>query len=109
MLKNCGVKGAVTLDCIFPLLANLIYYALFFAGTVGVVMVILGGIRFITSGGDVKKIEQAKKTLAYAVAGILLIMLSFFIVRTIGTVTGTACLNSAFSFQSCGSGAGGAF
>jgi hypothetical protein len=58
------------------------------AGVVLFLMLIMGGFRFITAGGDPKAIEGAKKTLTYAIGGIVLIALSFLILRFISTFTG---------------------
>jgi hypothetical protein len=51
-------------------------------------MLIMGGFKFITAGGDPKAIEGAKKTLTYAIMGIVLVALSFLILQFISTFTG---------------------
>jgi hypothetical protein len=58
------------------------------AGIALFIMLIVGGFKFITAGGDPKAIEGAKKTLTYAIGGIVLIVLSFLILRFISTFTG---------------------
>lgn len=102
-LLNCGTNGVATLDCIFPLLATLIYWALIFAGSVAAIFIIFGGMKFIFSGGDPKALDGAKKTITYAIAGIVLILLSFLIINIIGKITNVACLNSSMplSFGAC--------
>lgn len=47
-----------------------------FAGALAVLFIILGGIQYITSAGDPKKVETAKKTLTYAIIGLIFIVLS---------------------------------
>jgi hypothetical protein len=111
MFDNCGYGAGpsrvATLDCVFPLGANLIYWLLVFSGTVALVIIIISGIRFITSGGDAKTVEIAKKSMTFAVLGLLLVFLSFFIINVIAFVTNVACIKnfwdvaSAFPFQSC--------
>ena len=98
-----GINAVWTLDCIFPLLASLIFWALTLAGTIGVIFIILGGIRYILSGGDPKKVDQARKIILFAVVGLVIIFLSFFILSFIGKTTGVACLkpNAFLSFTSC--------
>jgi hypothetical protein len=54
------------------LLGNIISIASFISGTVAVIFIIVGGIRYITSAGNPKAIEGAKKTLIYAVGGLIL-------------------------------------
>lgn len=61
-------------------------------GIIAVVMVIFGGFKYITSGGDSGNVTGAKNTLIYAIIGLLVVALSQFIVHfvlsTATTVTG---------------------
>lgn len=50
-------------------------------GIAAVVMIIVSGFKYITSGGDANKVSSAKSTLIYAVVGIVIVVLSQFIVR----------------------------
>jgi hypothetical protein len=108
MLESCGVNGVATLDCIFPLISNLIYWLLLFSGTVSITIIIISGIRFITSGGEAKSVDTAKKSMTYAILGLLLVFLSFLIINVVAFVTNVACIKnfgdvfSATPFQSCG-------
>jgi hypothetical protein len=108
-MLGCGVNGVATLDCIFPLIANLIYWLIFFSGTVALIMIIISGIRFITSGGDAKALSTANKTWFYAIVGLLLVFLAFLILNTIASITGVACIKDFATgvsltnpFQACG-------
>lgn len=49
-------------------------------------MVVIGGVMFMISGGDPKKVEQAKKLLLYAVIGLAIILLSKTIAAVIENV-----------------------
>lgn len=120
MIDGCGERltdangksvDVATLSCIFPLIANVISWLLEFAGVVAVIMIIYSGIRFMFSGGDPKQIEGAKKTLLYAVLGLVLIFLSFAIIRFISQVTGVSCIDPArpLSFGACSRTSGGGF
>lgn len=112
MLNSCGTTltdasgksvQVTTLSCIFPLMANIISWLLQFSGIVAVVLIIYAGIRLISSGGDPKQIEGAKKILTYAIMGLVLIFLSFAILTFIADITGVACIdpNEIMSFTSC--------
>jgi len=68
-MPNCGVNGITTLDCIFPLIANLILWAIGMAGTVALFMIIFAGYQLLFSGGDAKAVEGARKTLTFAILG----------------------------------------
>ena len=101
--SSCASNGVATLSCIPPLIADLIWWLLTFGGVVALFFIIIAGYKYIFSHGDPKKIEEAKRTLSYAILGLVVIFLSFFFVNFIAGITGVACLNttSAFSFTSC--------
>lgn len=62
---------------------NITNWVLGFAGALAVLFVIYGGLLFITSAGNEKRVDAAKKTLTYAVLGIIVIVLAYFIVKLI--------------------------
>ena|SRR3989304_9560174 len=95
-------KGIATLDCIPLLIQNLVYWAIRFAGVVALFLLIFAGIKFISSGGDPKSVDSAKKTATYALIGLILVFLSFFIIQLIGQITGLTpgCINN-FGFTNC--------
>lgn len=62
--------------------------ALALAGIVLFVLLLTGGVKYITSGGDPKATEGAQKTITYAIGGLLLILFSYLILLLIGTITG---------------------
>jgi hypothetical protein len=49
---------------------------------------IWGGISWVTSGGNTEKLEKARKTLIYAIIGLIVILLSFIILQTVGSLLG---------------------
>jgi len=51
------------------------------AGIAAVVMIIIAGLKFITSGGDSSAVSSAKSSLVYALVGIVVVALSQFIVH----------------------------
>ena len=67
---------------------NVIGAALGFAGIAFFVMLLLGGFKYLTAGGEPPAIESARKTLTYAIAGLVFIALSFLFLRFIGIFTG---------------------
>lgn len=62
-------------------------------GVIAVVMIIIGGLKYITSGGDSGNITGAKNTILYAIIGLVVVALAQFIVqfvlsKTSASVTG---------------------
>lgn len=92
--------GAPSLQCIFPLFKNVINAALMFAGIVALFFIIWSGIQLVRSGGDAKQVEGARKTLTFAILGLVLILLSFFIINFISYLTGVDCIRE-FGFAQC--------
>jgi len=50
-------------------------------GIVAVIMIVVAGFKYITSGGDSGSIASAKNTLIYAVVGLVIVAMSQFIVQ----------------------------
>ena len=96
-----GIKNIVTIDCIAPIFANLIYWLIILSGTVAVFLIIFGGIKFLTSSGDQAKVESAKKTITWSIIGLVVVLLSFMIVNIIADLTGANCI-TRFGFTACG-------
>lgn len=59
--------------------ANIVRIALGFLGIIAVLLIIYAGFLWMTAGGDVTKVERAKKTLIAALIGIVIILSSFAI------------------------------
>lgn len=50
-------------------------------GVVSVIMIIIGGFKYITSGGDSGNVSGAKNTIMYAIIGLVVVALSQLIVK----------------------------
>lgn len=97
---NTTYSGIASLSCIPFIIQNIIFWLLVFAGTVALILVIIAGIKFITSGGDAKQAEGARKTLTFAILGLVLILFSFAILNFIAKTTGINCITK-FGFDVC--------
>jgi magnesium-transporting ATPase (P-type) len=72
-------------------IANITNTMLFAIGVVAVIMLIVGGFRYIFSGGNSQSVNAAKDTILYAVIGIVVAILAYAIVNFIlGQFGGTA-------------------
>ncbi len=50
---------------------------LFIIGAVAVIMLIIGGLRYVISAGDASKVQGAKNTILYALVGIVVAILAY--------------------------------
>ena len=79
--ENGGVNGLVR---------KIINILSVVVGIVAVIMIIIGGFRYITSGGSSEKVTAAKNTILYALIGLVIVALAQVIVRFVLTKTTTA-------------------
>ena len=63
---------------VFQTITNVL---LFIIGAISVIMLIIGGIRYVVSGGDSSAITSAKNTILYAVVGIVIAILAYALVN----------------------------
>ena len=59
---------------------------LFVIGAIAVIMIVVGGLRYVISGGDAKQVDAAKNTILYAIIGIIVALLAY---AAVGFVTNT--------------------
>src|SRR3990167_5070270 len=86
---QCGTDAAAgtsrpasqATDDLNDLIKNIIQILSIVVGIIAVVMIILGGFRYVTSGGDATKVQSAKNTLLYAVIGLVIALLAQIIAR----------------------------
>ncbi len=87
-IKGCTQDGVATikgLECAF---SNFISVILALAGIVLFIMLVIGGFRYLVSGGDPKAVEAAKGTLTQAIVGLVILVLAFLILVLIREITG---------------------
>lgn len=80
----------VGINGVFTRITNTVLYVV---GVISVIMLVWGGLRYILSGGDSKKITDAKNTILYAIIGLIIAVLAYaivnFVLNTIGVSTNT--------------------
>jgi hypothetical protein len=54
---------------------------LYIVGIIAVIMLIIGGIKYVVSGGDSKKVTDAKNTVLYAIIGLVIAVFAYAIVN----------------------------
>ena len=60
---------------------NIINAVLYVVGILAVVMVIIGGVKYTTSGGDSAAVTSAKNTILYGIIGLVIAILAYAIVN----------------------------
>jgi|SRR3989304_6632031 len=87
---NLGTVGkdVATIKCLEPLFSNLVISMVFLVGIALFVMMLVGGFGFLFSGGDQKKLEQARGTLTSSISGLIVIVAAYLILLLIKAFTG---------------------
>jgi len=93
-------NSVVTMSCIMPLFANAVYWLFIMSGVVAVFFIVYGGIKYLTSSGEAKAVESARKVITWAIIGLVVILSSFMIVNIIADLTGVSCITE-FGFTAC--------
>ncbi|EKD93733.1 MAG: hypothetical protein ACD_28C00071G0004 [uncultured bacterium] len=64
-------------------IVNVTNFVLSFLGLAGVVVIIYGGFLYVTAGGEEEQANKGKKSVTYAVIGIIIVLGSYAIVNTL--------------------------
>ena len=81
-------EGVAMIGCLESLFGRLISLAASFAGILFLIMLLIGGFRYLFSGGDAKKTEGATGTLTAAILGLVLVVSAYLILLLISNFTG---------------------
>ena len=79
-MTNSGGSAKQDLPDIITTIINVM---LFIAGALAVIMIIYGGIRYITAHGDEKQVKVAKDTIVYSVVGLIIAIIAYALVTFI--------------------------
>jgi len=73
-LQEGTIAGSIT---------KMISILLEFVGGLSVLMIVISGIMYISSGGDSSKTETAKNMLTYSIIGLVVALIAWIIVNTV--------------------------
>jgi hypothetical protein len=79
---GCDKPGAAQgSDNIERLITTIINVFSAIVGSIAVIMIIIGGFRYVTSAGDSNNVSGAKNTILYAIVGLVIVVFAQIIVR----------------------------
>jgi len=82
-----GCTGSKTDPTVNGIATTIVNFMSALVGLLSVVMIIWGGFRYVTSGGDSGKITSARTTIVYALVGLAIVALAQTIVKFVITKT----------------------
>ena len=85
---QCNIAGTDATSKINHMVHTVVNLLSAIVGIVAVIMIIIGGFRYITSGGNDASVTAAKNTILYAIIGLVVVALAQIIVRfTLNKIT----------------------
>ena len=85
---SCGSSSATaTLGTLAHTIVTTFTYIV---GVISVIMLIVAGFKYVTSGGDSNKVSSAKNTLIYALVGIVVVIAAQVIVSFVANTASTS-------------------
>jgi len=95
---DAGVKrapGTINADTsIGSLITFFVAFIIVLATLLALVMIVIGAIQWITSGGDKTKVDAARNHIIAAIIGLVVIALSFVIINVVISALGLGSLTS---------------
>jgi len=67
-------------------IGNAITLMLIIAVILSLIFIIIGGLQWIQSGGDKQKVAKARARITYAIIGLIVAFVSFFIINIVGFI-----------------------
>jgi hypothetical protein len=78
--SNCGAEGEGD-AAVQNIISTVVNILSIIVGALSVIFIIVGGLRYITSGGDSAAVQSARNTILYAIVGLLIVIFAQLIVR----------------------------
>lgn len=78
---NCAATTGQSTTGVQEAISTIVDILSWIVGVISVIMIIVGGFRYITSGGASDKVTSAKNTIIYAIIGLIIVALAQFIVN----------------------------
>jgi hypothetical protein len=76
--QTCGSSGGTTVSGVIKTVVDILSFVV---GVAAVISIILSGLKFVTSQGDVKAIESARTGIIFALIGLVIVAFAQVIVR----------------------------
>jgi type IV secretory pathway VirB2 component (pilin) len=87
--ENTGIPPPIVPRTLEELLLNILAYLKKIAGVISVIFIVIGGIMYMLSSGNVQRTERAKKTVTYAIVGLVIVVAAPVFLKEILSITGS--------------------
>jgi len=83
MALDINISNPIATSDFSVLLTNFLKWLLSVAGSLALLMLIVGGVFYVTSSGNDQRVETAKKMITWTLLGLILILASYSIIIVI--------------------------
>lgn len=80
------IKNPITTSDFAMIVENTLLWLLSVAGVITIFMLVVGGIMYMTAGGDEQKVATAKKVITWTIIGLGLILISYSIIAVLDQI-----------------------
>lgn len=80
------IKNPITASDFAKIVENTLLWLLSVAGVITIFMLVVGGIMYMTAGGDEQKVATAKKVITWTIIGLGLILISYSIIAVLDQI-----------------------
>jgi len=94
--QGCVLDGVATIQGMSCMIANILSVSLTVIGLAGFIMLIVGSMRWLMSGGNTQNVDSARKTMTFAVIGLVIALSSFVIINLVAEFTGIDIIKQFF-------------
>ncbi|MFZ3068918.1 MAG: hypothetical protein WA052_01240 [Microgenomates group bacterium] len=91
--ENAGVSGSEAKTQLGSILSSVITTLTVVGGLAFVIFFTLGGLKWLTAGGDKAKVSEAQAQMTQGVIGLVVIVVGLFVTGIVGGVLGIDFLN----------------
>lgn len=86
--SSCRDTGDCELSDFVSIFAGVYDIILGIVGSIALLMIVIGGVMFLISGGNQERVVQGKKIIVSSFIGLLIVFASYLIIRTVLTGLG---------------------
>jgi len=94
---GCSTGSGKSLSGVLKAIVNILSAIV---GVAAVIMIVLGGLRYVTSAGDANNVSAAKKTIIYALVGLVIVAMAqvivHFVIKSAADSSGVVLLYKHF-------------
>jgi hypothetical protein len=81
-----AAKGSLNSPSVNSIIGTVTNTLIFFVGAISVIVLIIGGLRYVISGGNSASVQGAKNTILYAIVGLVVSIAAYAIVQFVFSV-----------------------